>query len=1143
MRKKMLAILIALLSGFTISNAQVQEAWINNNVGDFFDDTDDPALVLDKNENIILGINTRVPNFDSDVMGDELSTFHLSKFTPDGTLVFEILESVSSSGQKNLVGIAVDNAGNIYCAVRLWRVADAVTPRLAGLFAVYKYNSSGGVVWKRTYGDGENSFPTSIAVDAAGNVYLTGGCKESGLVQNNQVADYLTVKWNSGGDLQWARRYDAASPGEGFNVAQDIIVDGSGNVYITGFSQLNGELGYGTIKYNASGTALWIQRYTGTGSDNDIAAAITRDISGFIYVTGNSEGTIATIKYNNDGAQLWVQRKGTGGATARDIKVDAFGAIYVAGNITTSQAALMKYRFDGVELWTQLNNGTFQSMALDAGGNIYVSGTESSKGLTKKYNTAGISQWTKTYESIGNPGINNPIAVFNSNENVYTLSFTWLNCSGCGTPRYVAKLIKYTQCNIVCPQDITVNNDPGKCNAVVTFNDVTLSGDCGPTLTYSHASGNEFPVGVTTVTVTSDATGASCSFKIRVVDNEKPVVKCKNVTVQLDANGNGTLTAAQVDNGSTDNCGISSRSISKTNFNCTDVGANTITFTVTDIYGNTSSCNATVTVQDITLPNALCRNITAYLDEAGSVSITAADVDNGSSDACGPVTLSLSKTVYTCADKGENFPVLTVTDPNNNSATCTPTVTVLDTLPPVIASVVATPESLWPSDRKMKSVTLAVTATDNCGVYTWRISDVVIKSGMFENDQINPDYLITGDHTVNLRAEIPKKGIKRVYTVIITCTDASGNSSTSSTDVAVSHNITAPRSGAITLIGTTLNLTGEFWDLPGNTHTAKWVIDENSTARAMVVEPSENNNGTVSGTYKFTNAGVYKLKMLVTDQNGQTRFANTNENLDAFVVVYDPNGGYTYGGGNFYSAPGALRINPESTGDVSYGFTVNYYKGAKLPKGETQFEFKLGDFEFNALNFDYLVINKSMAQFRGTGKIIGGQSGVGFTMTVIDGQLDGSGVDKIRMKIFNKNTGEVIYDNQPGAGDAELPRQPVGANSVIVIGGGTKSSSAATSELPVVQIERNLHTDRLEAGAFPNPHNGTFTLKVQSPKTGKMTIEYFTVTGARIYQFEQQVKAHEQIMIPNTGFKFSGTIFYKVSIDGMIKTGKVIGIK
>ena len=172
--------------------------------------------------------------------------------------------------------------------------------------------------------------------------------------------------------------------------------------------------------------------------------------------------------------------------------------------------------------------------------------------------------------------------------------------------------------------------------------------------------------------------------------------------------------------------------------------------------------------------------------------------------------------------------------------------------------------------------------------------------------------------------------------------------------------------------------------------------------------------------------------MNVTDQTGITSYANTNGDLDAIVVIYDPNGGYAFGGGWYPSPLGALKSNPSATGKASYGFAVNYRNAAK-PKGETQFEFKVGSFEFNALNFDYLVVAGAKAQCRGTGKITGGQSGLGFIMTVMDGELDGTGVDKIRMKIYNRTSNTIIYDNQPGAGDAANPTAAVGDNSSIFI--------------------------------------------------------------------------------------------------------------
>jgi hypothetical protein len=134
-----------------------------------------------------------------------------------------------------------------------------------------------------------------------------------------------------------------------------------------------------------------------------------------------------------------------------------------------------------------------------------------------------------------------------------------------------------------------------------------------------------------------------------------------------------------------------------------------------------------------------------------------------------------------------------------------------------------------------------------------------------------------------------------------------------------------------------------FWDKQGNKHTAKWLVDGSAVTNGTVTEPSGNQNGKVSGNYKFNSPGVYKLQMNVTDQTGVTSYANTNNDLDAIVVIYDPNGGNTYGGGYFESPAGALRSNPTATGKASYGFAMNYFKNSTNPKGETQFEFKVGD--------------------------------------------------------------------------------------------------------------------------------------------------------------------------------------------------------
>ena len=183
-----------------------------------------------------------------------------------------------------------------------------------------------------------------------------------------------------------------------------------------------------------------------------------------------------------------------------------------------------------------------------------------------------------------------------------------------------------------CPNDIIVSSDNGQCDASVFWQPITPSDNCpGVSLVSSHISGQTFPLGTTEVTyIATDASGntAQCSFNVTVEDNELPTIIYQDITVQLDINGNVAITPADIDNGSYDNCGIDSLSISISNFNCTNVGLNTINFTVTDVNGNSSTTTANVTVEDNVAPVASCKDITVQLDASGNASITAADIDN-----------------------------------------------------------------------------------------------------------------------------------------------------------------------------------------------------------------------------------------------------------------------------------------------------------------------------------------------------------------------------------------------------------------------------------------------------------------------------------------------------------------------------------
>ena len=133
---------------------------------------------------------------------------------------------------------------------------------------------------------------------------------------------------------------------------------------------------------------------------------------------------------------------------------------------------------------------------------------------------------------------------------------------------------------------------------------------CGITLSVSP---NEFTctdVGDRTVMLTvTDSNGNSdtATVTVTVKDTIAPTVLTQDITVYLDANGNATIDAGDVDNGSSDACGIEAMNLDKTDFDCADVGANTVTLKVADVNGNVNTATATVTVQENIDPVAVAR--------------------------------------------------------------------------------------------------------------------------------------------------------------------------------------------------------------------------------------------------------------------------------------------------------------------------------------------------------------------------------------------------------------------------------------------------------------------------------------------------------------------------------------------------------
>lgn len=170
--------------------------------------------------------------------------------------------------------------------------------------------------------------------------------------------------------------------------------------------------------------------------------------------------------------------------------------------------------------------------------------------------------------------------------------------------------------------------------------------------------------------------------------------------------------------------------------------------------------------------------------------------------------------------------------------------------------------------------------------------------------------------------------------------------------------------------------------------------------------------------------GVYEACVRGTDANGHTGdFAQ--EGACAFVVIYDPEGGFVTGGGWIDSPEGAFKDNNALIGKANFGFVSKYKKGQQTPDGQTQFQFKAGDLSFHSSSYEWLVIAGPLAQYKGDGTV-NGEGNFGFLLTAKDSSISGGPAeDTFRIKIWDKNNGDAtIYDNGTN--------QPLGGGSIVI---------------------------------------------------------------------------------------------------------------
>ena len=398
----------------------------------------------------------------------------------------------------------------------------------------------------------------------------------------------------------------------------------------------------------------------------------------------------------------------------------------------------------------------------------------------------------------------------------------------------------------IITQDISVNLDEnGSINITPQQIDSGSTTACGGNLTLTLDVDNFdcTTIGLNTVTLTGEdefGNSASATAIVTVVDDLAPTVVNQDITVELDETGSVSISVEDIDNGSSDNCSLTNLSLDITEFTCDNLGENTVTLTGEDEFGNSASATAIVTVVDNLAPTAIAKDITVVLDANGNVSVSASQIDNGSSDNCGVSNISTNLIdVISCVGLGLNEVTLTVTDTSGNESQTTSILTIEDNLAPTAIA---------------KDITVVLDANGSANIQASDIDNSSSDNCSIDNLTLDIDTFDCSSLGENL--------------VTFTATDASGNQSSATAVVTVEDNL-AP---SLTTQDITL-------DLAGN---ASISILPNDVLDQVTDNCTNSENITLSlDVDTFTSTGTYTVSLTGVDEEGNSI------SMSAQVVVDD----------------------------------------------------------------------------------------------------------------------------------------------------------------------------------------------------------------------------------------------------------------
>ena len=486
--------------------------------------------------------------------------------------------------------------------------------------------------------------------------------------------------------------------------------------------------------------------------------------AGVSYTATATGPTAVTLSYAMTGATT-LSGAGTGSGTAFGIGTTSvtITATTNCGSVSTSFDIIVIDNEDPVI--AAGNDLNFATTTSTTGCSMPVTvtspvATDNAPGVSVAYVLSGATTGSGT-------------VITNETFNVGTTTITWTATDASGNTASDVQLVVVTDAVAPAiantPSNMVLTADAGTCATNATWTAPVASDECGiATFVSDASSGDSFPVGITTVTYTAtDVNGnvATTSFTITVVDAELPVIAGtpSDITLTSDANACGT-TATWIAPTSSDNCGISSFTGSHTSGDFFPVGTTTVTYTATDVNGNTQSTSFNVVVADL---NPVITGVPSDItqgNDAGSCNAVVTWTAPVVTDNCSGVVVTSTHASGDIFSVGTTTVTYSAVDVNGNTTTASFNVTVSDTEDPMFVSA--------PAD-----ITISSTATTCDAPATWAAPVV--------DDNCTALPTLTSTHS---SGDVFPVGTTAVtYTVL----DAAGNSQTHTFNVTVEDN-TAP---------------------------------------------------------------------------------------------------------------------------------------------------------------------------------------------------------------------------------------------------------------------------------------------------------------------------------------------------------------